>query len=176
MRPRVQFNVDDKWQVDHSSFVDVNDDAELCNVIVIEPDGHGRALAVDGLVHGASEPSLAAVAAPASVPDATTGGAKKSHTFEWGRRCKAPPSLACSVDGWKLHEMTLTGMSGVHPFATALTDVTMAADDKKYVVTLELPTGEHLFKFRVDSEFKVDFAGKIGVDDAGDIANVVTIE
>lgn len=57
-----------------------------------------------------------------------------------------------------------------------VSDLGGAAEDKKYVVTLQLPPGEHLFKFRVDGEFKVDFGGKIGVDDAGDIANSVTIE
>lgn len=49
-------------------------------------------------------------------------------------------------------------------------------DDKKYTCVLNLPAGEHLYKFKVDGEWKVDFSGKIGVDEKGDIANVLTTE
>lgn len=48
--------------------------------------------------------------------------------------------------------------------------------DKKHTLVLDLPVGEHLYKFKVDGEWKVDFGGKIGVDEKGDIANSLTIE
>ncbi len=92
----------------------------------------------------------------AAAPVAAQGGGKVKASFEYSKRCKSAPFVTLAFDNWQLHQMHLKqGTTNV------------------YVLELEVPAGEQPFKYKVDDEFKTDFNGKIGVDNDGNICNLL---